>query len=163
MWCGVFVRGEPFADIHYNRVARTTFARYRTRLHGHQHVSTKKPSGQHLSSASSDSCFCTKHGAICRLCVPVSCLTFLTRYVARQRWIWAYGRVCQLVRRRKRKQFEIMSQRATDRWVYSGGIGGGIPSSRTNPVLRKIDSGERTVQDASSYDAVCGGTLLHCA
>lgn len=38
------------------------------------------------------------------------------KYVARQRWIWAFGRVCQLIRRRKRKSFEIMSQRATDRY-----------------------------------------------
>lgn len=37
------------------------------------------------------------------------------RYIARQRWVWAIGRVCQLIRRRKRKQFEIMSQRATDK------------------------------------------------
>lgn len=37
------------------------------------------------------------------------------RYVARQRWTWAFWRVCQLLRRKKRKQFEIMSQRATDR------------------------------------------------
>lgn len=41
------------------------------------------------------------------------------RYIARQRWIWAFGRVCQLIRRRKRKQFEIMSQRATDRLVIT--------------------------------------------
>lgn len=39
------------------------------------------------------------------------------RYVARQRWIWAFWRVCQLLRRKKRKQFEIMSQRATDRYA----------------------------------------------
>lgn len=39
------------------------------------------------------------------------------RLIARQRWIWAFGRICQLVRRRKRKQFEIMSQRATDRYA----------------------------------------------
>lgn len=38
-----------------------------------------------------------------------------SRDVARRRWVWAYGRVCHLLRRRKRKQFEIMSQRATDR------------------------------------------------
>lgn len=37
------------------------------------------------------------------------------KYIARQRWMWAFGRVCQLIRRRKRKQFEIMSDRATDR------------------------------------------------
>lgn len=37
------------------------------------------------------------------------------RYLARKRWIWAIGRVCQLLRRRKRQEFEIMSQRATDR------------------------------------------------
>ena len=37
------------------------------------------------------------------------------RHVARLRWIWAFGRVCQLIRRRKRKKFEVMSQRATDR------------------------------------------------
>lgn len=37
------------------------------------------------------------------------------RYIARQRWAWAFARVCQLIRRRKRKEFEIMSQRATDR------------------------------------------------
>lgn len=36
-------------------------------------------------------------------------------YIARQRWLWAFGRVCNLIRRRKRKQLEIMSQRATDR------------------------------------------------
>lgn len=41
----------------------------------------------------------------------------IPRYIARQRWIWALDRVCQLVRRRKRKQFEIMSQRATDRYA----------------------------------------------
>lgn len=40
------------------------------------------------------------------------------RYLARKRWIWAIGRVCQLLRRRKRQEFEIMSQRATDRWAY---------------------------------------------
>lgn len=39
------------------------------------------------------------------------------RYVARQRWLWAFWRVCQLLRRKKRKQFEIMSQRATDRYA----------------------------------------------
>lgn len=38
------------------------------------------------------------------------------RHVARLRWIWAFGRVCQLIRRRKRKKFEVMSQRATDRY-----------------------------------------------
>lgn len=38
------------------------------------------------------------------------------RHVARLRWIWAFGRVCQLIRRRKRKRFEVMSQRATDRY-----------------------------------------------
>lgn len=37
------------------------------------------------------------------------------RYIARQRWLWAFGRVCHLIRRRKRKQLEIMTQRATDR------------------------------------------------
>ena len=38
------------------------------------------------------------------------------RHVARLRWIWAFGRVCQLIRRRKRKRFEVMFQRATDRY-----------------------------------------------
>lgn len=36
-------------------------------------------------------------------------------YIAQQRWLWAFGRVCHLLRRRKRKQLEIMTQRATDR------------------------------------------------
>ncbi|CAM9424792.1 unnamed protein product, partial [Scytosiphon promiscuus] len=53
------------------------------------------------------------------------------RYIARQRWIWAFGRVCQLVRRRKRKQFEIMSQRATDRTVRMG--------SRVSVVEKRLD------------------------
>lgn len=48
-------------------------------------------------------------------CVGLFYVIAPPRYIARQRWVWAIGRVCQLVRRRKRKQFEIMSQRATDR------------------------------------------------
>lgn len=40
------------------------------------------------------------------------------RDLARRRWAWAFGRVCQLIRRRKRKQFEIMTQRATDRYGF---------------------------------------------
>lgn len=40
------------------------------------------------------------------------------RYLAKKRWLWAIGRVCQLLRRRKRQEFEIMSQRATDRCAY---------------------------------------------
>ncbi|CAN0312301.1 unnamed protein product [Ectocarpus sp. 6 AP-2014] len=54
-----------------------------------------------------------------------------SRLIARQRWIWAFGRICQLVRRRKRKQFEIMSQRATDRTVRMG--------SRVSVVEKRLD------------------------
>eukprot|EP00752_Nemacystus_decipiens_P012539 g11107.t1 len=54
-----------------------------------------------------------------------------SRYIARQRWIWAFGRVCHLLRRRKRKQFEIMSQRATDRAVRMG--------SRVSVVEKRLD------------------------
>ncbi|CAM9677874.1 unnamed protein product, partial [Choristocarpus tenellus] len=39
---------------------------------------------------------------------------------ARSRWLWAYGRVCDLLHRRKRKDFEIMSQRATDKAIRMG-------------------------------------------
>ncbi|CAM9661521.1 unnamed protein product [Ectocarpus fasciculatus] len=58
-----------------------------------------------------------------------------SRLVARQRWIWAFGRICQLVRRRKRKQFEIMSQRATDRTVRMG--------SRVSVVEKRLDETTR--------------------
>lgn len=46
-----------------------------------------------------------------------------SRFIARQRWLWAFGRVCQLIRRRKRKQFEIMNQRATDRYQHAVVVG----------------------------------------
>ncbi|CAM9905079.1 unnamed protein product, partial [Sphacelaria rigidula] len=52
-------------------------------------------------------------------------------YIARQRWLWAFGRVCNLIRRRKRKQLEIMSQRATDRTVRMG--------SRVSVLEKRLD------------------------